>query len=197
MTFGNLLALRQERLQRLLAYSSISHVGYLLAGLWAWMRLGSNPAGASALYLYLAVYLFMNTGAFLFLGLTGIKDYAHLKGFARRSPGLAAFFAIMVLSLAAVPPTGGFLIKFFVFWDILRAGGVWLAAAAALNSLVGLGYYFKLIRSLVLEEPASATAPVPAPLGLPARLVLWACCAGTVISGLVPGARIVIASWLG
>ena len=88
MTLGNLLALRQGNLQRLLAYSSIAHVGYLLAGVWAW---GADPSAGppATVYIYLAAYLFMNTGAFLFLKITGVSELRHLRGLAGRHPGPA------------------------------------------------------------------------------------------------------------
>lgn len=195
MTFGNLLALRQRSLQRLLAYSSMAHVGYLLAGVWAWLRLGASPEGAATVYLYLAAYLFMNTGAFLFVRLSGVRESSALSGLASRAPQAAGLFALMLVSLAAVPPTGGFLAKFYVLWDILRAGGVWLAVAVALNSVIALGYYFNMIRLMYFDEPRDARAPLPAQPAAAARLAAVACALATALLGLLPWARSWVAGW--
>ncbi|MBI4423634.1 MAG: NADH-quinone oxidoreductase subunit N [Elusimicrobia bacterium] len=191
MTLGNLLALRQTSLQRLLAYSSIAHVGYLLVGVWAWSasrRAGGPLPAPASVYVYAAAYLFMSTGAFVALRLGGLRTRAQLAGFAQRRPALAAFLALMLLSLASVPPTGGFLAKFFVLWDALKSGGGWLAAVAAANSVVGLGYYFALIRDLYLQGPTLDTSPDPGPLPTRARLILAGCAAPTLLLGLWPGA---------
>ncbi|MBI4386252.1 MAG: NADH-quinone oxidoreductase subunit N [Elusimicrobia bacterium] len=195
MTLGNLLALRQTNLQRLLAYSSLSHVGYLLAGVWAWFKSAGAPEQAASIYFYLLTYLFMSMGAFLFVKAAGVSRYDEIRGLSRRSPGLAAFFALMLLSLAGIPPTGGFLAKFFILWDVLRSGSVWLAVAIALNSLIGLGYYFSLIQAAVFDEPVEP-GPASPPITLPARLTLWACSLGTLILGLLPGVRTLLAACL-
>lgn len=187
MTLGNLLALRQTSLQRLLAYSSISHVGYLLMGVWAW-SIERPASGPAAVYVYAASYLFMSSGAFAALRLGGLTHRRQLAGFASRRPGLAAFLALMLLSLASVPPTAGFLAKFLVFWDALQSGGFWLAAIAAANSVVGLGYYFALIRELYLGAPGESTASDPGPLTLRGKALAFACAAPTLLLGVWPGA---------
>lgn len=199
MTVGNLLALRQTSLQRLLAYSSVAHVGYLLLGVWAWNALrpinGGGPASASV-FVYMAATLFMSTGAFLALRLGGLRERKQLAGLASRRPWLAAFLTLMLLSLASIPPTGGFLAKFLVFWDAIKAGGVWLAAIAAANSVVGLGYYFALIRDLYLSEPGPDTAKDYAPLEWGPKALVLACAAPTLVLGLWPGAWQLAVSWL-
>ena len=199
MTAGNLMALRQTSLQRLLAYSSVAHVGYLLLGVWAWNELrplaGGGPASASV-FVYAAAYLFMSTGAFLALRLGGLRERKQLAGFATRRPSLAAFLTLMLLSLASIPPTGGFLAKFLVFWDAIKAGGVWLAAIAAANSIVGLAYYFSLIRDLYLSEPGPETAIDPGPLPWVPRALVFACAAPTLVLGLWPGALQLATQWL-
>lgn len=184
--FANLMALRQNRLARLLAYSSVSHVAFLLAAASAALR---GPAGPfSTAYVYLSVYLFMSTGAFLFLRLSGARTREQLKGLASRAPGLCAFFALMLLSLAGVPPTAGFLVKLLVFLDLARAGQTALAVVLALNSLIGLGYYLRLIRDAFLEPAGPGTAAAPeAPRALE-RLVLAACAAGVLAAGAFPRA---------
>ena len=204
MTLGNLLALRQTSLQRLLAYSSVAHAGYLLMGVSAWSQLGARPEAASSVYFYLAAYLAMNTGAFAVLKLSGLRTVAELRGFARREPVLAAFLALMLVSLGGLPPTAGFLAKLFVFWDAVKAGEIGLVLVAGVNSLIGLAYYFRLIRAAYLEDPWEEGAPpvhLPLPeqdapdLGedaalpsIPGRAVLWACGAATLLLGVCPWA---------
>ncbi|MBI4346598.1 MAG: NADH-quinone oxidoreductase subunit N [Elusimicrobia bacterium] len=199
MTVGNVLALRQTSLQRLLAYSSIAHVGYLLLGVWAWNELrpaaGGGPASPSV-FVYAAAYLFMSTGAFLALRLGGLTDRRQLAGFAARRPSLAAFLALMLLSLASIPPTGGFLAKLLVFWDAIKAGGAWLAVVAAANSIVGLAYYFALIRDLYLSPAGAETAKDPGPIPLVGGTLALACAIPTFILGLWPGAWELAARWL-
>lgn len=196
MTYGTLLALRQERLQRLIAYSSIAHAGLLLAAVWAWLRLGAGDRASATLWYYLAAYLFMNTGAFLFVRMSGIADLRGLRGCAARAPVASAFFTLMLLSLAGMPPTSGFLAKFYVLWDLLRAGGGWLAAVAALNSAVALGYYLRLVKDMVLEEAAPDPAPAAVGNAWPARCAAVACSAVTVLLGVDPAARGWLAGWI-
>ncbi|MFA6029021.1 MAG: NADH-quinone oxidoreductase subunit N [Elusimicrobiota bacterium] len=196
MTFANLIALRQSDVRRLLAYSSVSHVGYLTAAVWAWQTGGMPGDALATVYFYLFAYLFMNTGAFLFLRLCGIRELEELRGFGSRAPLLAGVFALMVFSLAALPPTTGFLAKFFVVWDLLKAGGTGLAVAVVVNSLVGAGYYLNLIRLMTLEPAGPRTAPAPGRTAPAAALVLLACAAFTAGFGLVPGLREWLAAFL-
>lgn len=196
MLFGNLLALKQKSLQRLLAYSSLAHAGVLLAGVWAWKQADFFPDNAAGVLLYLTAYLFMNIGAFLSVRLSGASEIKDLAGLGSRSPLTAGFFILMLLSLGGIPPTGGFLAKFFIIWDVLRADGVWLAGAVVLNSLLALGYYFRLIRSIALE-PGGAQAKPGAGLSLSTLLVMAACALLTLGLGLLPWVRGWMASLLG
>ncbi len=195
MFFGNLLALRQKNLQRLLAYSSIAHAGTLLAGVWAWRQADFFPENGATLLVYLTAYLFMNTGAFLALRLSGASEVGDLAGLGARSPLAGGFFILMLLSLGGVPPTGGFLAKFFIIWDLLRAGGVWLASAVVLNSLLALGYYFRLVRCIALE-PAAPEAKASGGFSFGALLVMAACAGVTLFLGLLPWVRGWMASLL-
>lgn len=186
---GNVMALRQKDLQRLLAWSSVAHAGYLLAALWAWRRLGGTPAAAATVTLYLALYLAASGGAFLVLKAAGTSRREDLPGLAARQPLAAFLLAVFLLSLGGVPPTGGFVAKFFVLWDLWRTGSPALAAAVALGSLLGLGYYAGLVRALAVD-PAPASAPAGAPcarLGLKAAVL--ACAAVSLVSGVLPGLR--------
>ncbi|MBI3297402.1 MAG: hypothetical protein HYZ75_04520 [Elusimicrobia bacterium] len=189
MTFGNLLALRQRDLQRLLAWSSVAHAGYLVAAIWAWRRLGGTPAAAATVYLYLALYLASSGGAFLALKAAGVRRRDDLAGLGQRAPLAATTLVVLLLALGGVPPTGGFLAKFFVLWDLWRAGAPGLAAAVALNSLIGLGYYVGLVKALALDPaPETPRGPGSCPRwGL--RAAVLACAAGVLLSGVMPGLR--------
>ena len=153
MTLGNLAALRQTSLKRMLAYSSIAHAGYILVGLAT-----GTPAGASAALFYLISYAFMNIGAFgvvMLLEKEGEMDAVanRARGLAKRQPGLALVMAIFMLSLAGVPPLAGFFGKFFVFAAAVQGGMAWLAAIAMLNSAIGAYYYLRVHGQHVLCRP--------------------------------------------
>ncbi len=181
--YGALQALRQQNLARLLAYSSISHAGILILGVGAWAAQGADPAAAAPLFFYVLAYLFMSTGAFFFLEVSGLKDRAALRGYFRRHPAEAALFAVLLLSLAGMPPTGGFLAKFLIFWEAVKTQ-LWLPlAAGALAALVAVGYYMDLARAMILDEPKGG-APEPS-RGIDAT-VLWICAAASAVLGLAP-----------
>lgn len=180
---GAVMALRQESLARLLAYSSVSHAGLLILGVGAWTARGLAPDAAAALLFYLAAYAFMSNGAFAFLRASGCRTRAQLAGQARRSPWLAAAFSALLFSLAGIPPTGGFFAKLLVFWQAVQAGLLTAAGLAALSTLASLGIYLGLVRLMWFEEPAG---PAPQP-GRGAGLVA-ALAAGAVLLGLAPWA---------
>ena len=163
-----------------------AHRWLSLAALWAWRRLGGAPAAAATVALYLLLYVAASAGAFLSLKAAGAARREDLPGLAARSPLAAGLLTLFLLSLGGLPPTGGFVAKFFVLWDLWRAGSPALAAAVAAASLVGLGYYLSLVRALV--DPARAAAPAPAPRwGLGAAVA--ACALLTLASGVMPGLR--------
>lgn len=180
---GAVMALRQERLARLLAYSSVAHAGLLILGVGAWAARGYAPEGASALLFYLAAYAFMSNGAFAFLRSSGLVLRAQLAGYARRSPALAAAFAVLLFSLAGIPPTGGFFAKLLVLWQAVQAGQLGPAGWAALSALVSLAVYLGLVRSMYFDEPVG---DVPAP-GRGVGLVV-ALAAAAALLGLAPWA---------
>jgi NADH-quinone oxidoreductase subunit N len=170
MTLGNVAALLQTNLKRLLAYSSIAHAGYILMG-----AVVLSGEGIQAMVAYVVVYLFMNLGAFLVLiavhnasGSFDIKDYA---GIWRRSPLLTILMGIFLFSLMGIPPFSGFLAKWYVFAAVIRADLGWLAVAGALNSAVGAFYYIKILKTMFLEgddvpEPSSPLRLHPMHAGL-------------------------------
>ncbi len=159
MTLGNLSALHQTNLKRLLAYSSISHAGYALMGLSA-----ASLLGVQSVMIYLLVYLVMNVGAFLAVILiaqaTGSETVADCNGLAKRHPLLAVSFAVFLFSLTGIPPLAGFTGKWYLFVAVLDHyagdGGTWyvaLAVVAALNTAVSLFYYIRIVRAMFIEEP--------------------------------------------
>jgi len=185
MTVGNVVALAQSNLKRMLAYSSIAHVGYMLVGLAAGPELGS----AAVLY-YLLVYSFATVGAFgviLLLERDGAEavDLAGYGGLAARHPVLALVLTVCLLSLIGLPPTAGFVGKFYLFGAAIRGGLVWLAVIAVLNSVAAAYYYLRLIVYMYMREPEGEglrLALTPA-AGLALALSVWA----TVHLGILPG----------
>ncbi len=148
MVAGNLIALPQTNLKRLLAYSSISHAGYMLLGLVAFSR-----AGIGALLYYIVLYLFANVGIFAGISaLGGAEDIASFKGMWKRSPFMAASLLVCLLSLAGIPPAAGFLGKFYLLAAVARQGKLWLAALALVMSVVSISYYVSVIKALVMEK---------------------------------------------
>jgi NADH-quinone oxidoreductase subunit N len=150
MTVGNVAALTQTNMKRLLAYSSIAHAGYLLMGIVA---LSQN--GARALLVYLAAYLVMNLGAFLVVTLVhlheGSFDLRDYPGLYRRAPLLTVAMAFFLLSLVGIPPFVGFLGKLYVFGAIIEQGYGWYAVVGAANAALAVYYYFRVIKVMVID----------------------------------------------
>jgi NADH-quinone oxidoreductase subunit N len=183
MTLGNVVAVVQSNVKRLLAYSTIGQVGYLLIGLSVNTRLGLE-----GLLVYLVAYLFMNLGAFACV--VAVCDATHdesleaFRGLARRSPALALCCALFLLSLAGIPPLVGFIGKFLLFGSAIEADRWILAVAGVINSTIALYYYVNIIRQMYLEEPASSASLRPS---LAIRLAVGVCGAATIGLGLFPG----------
>jgi NADH-quinone oxidoreductase subunit N len=161
MTIGNLAALRQTSLKRLLAYSSIAHAGYVLIGIAC-----MSEGGFSAAMYYLAAYYFMNLGAFGFVlyfeGATGAETVDALKGMGWRTPVLSIAMVVFLLSLTGLPPTVGFYGKYLLFVEGWEAGLGWLLVIAALNTVFSLFYYFRIAKALFLSGPSErSAAPQP------------------------------------
>ncbi len=156
--YGNLGAIPQGNIKRLLGYSSIGHAGYLLIGLAAF-----HGAGKEALLYYLLAYLF-STGA-AFLVIVAVSDHlgdniSDYSGLARRSPLLAATMLLALLSLAGVPPLAGFFAKFYVLWAAVRSGLLWLAVIGIVNVVTALYYYLRIVKAMYLDKPLDAL-PIP------------------------------------
>jgi NADH-quinone oxidoreductase subunit N len=151
MTLGNVAALRQDNMKRLLAYSSIAHAGYILMGVVV-----LTSQGLQAVLIYLITYLFMNLGAFLIVieifnhtGSFDIKDY---RGFYRRSPFLTISMTVFMLSLMGIPPFAGFFGKLYVFGAAVNKDMAWFAVIGALNSVVAVYYYARVIKAMIIES---------------------------------------------
>jgi NADH-quinone oxidoreductase subunit N len=193
---GAVTALRQERLQRLLAYSSISHAGLLILGVGAWAAQGALPGGAGAIFFYLAAYVFMSNGSFAFLRVSGITTRTQLRGYGATQPVKAALFSALLLALAGIPPTAGFLAKFLIFWEAVKAGLYVPAAGCGLAALVGLGYYLGLVSDMFFVE-AGASEAAPPVIAKAGASVVWACAVPAAVLGLAPWLIGGLAGWLG
>ena len=184
MTVGNLVAIAQRNIKRMLAYSSIAHAGYILVGLAA-----ANKDGISSAMFYLLVYCVMNIGAFgvVILARTEdgeslmISDYAGL-GF--KKPLLALFMTIMLLSLAGFPPTAGFVGKFYIFRSAVESGQIWLVIIGAINTAIAAFYYLRVVVAMYMREPEAELDFLAYPRLLIVALTLAAI--GVVLIGILP-----------
>ena len=184
MTLGNVAALVQDNVKRLLAYSSIAHAGYILVAFAARPELG-----APAVMFYTAAYAAMNVGAFAVVShfanagerYVSLTDYA---GLGRKSPILAGALGIFLISLIGIPITGGFFAKFYVFSASLQSGLVWLTIIGVINSAIGAYYYLRLIVVMYMRDPQEdiPLRPVSYPLGLAIGITL----AATIYLGVLP-----------
>lgn len=184
MTIGNLTALRQDNIKRMLAYSSIAHAGYALVGFVA-----ANATGTSGILFYMLSYAFMNIGAFAVIVLVGkqgepngtVMDFA---GLAQKRPLLAAAMTLFLFSLAGMPPTAGFIGKFYLFSGAVQEGYIWLAIIGVLNSAASVYYYLRVMVYMYFKpgdqefDWVSVSAPV--------ALALVISAAGSLIPGIVP-----------
>jgi NADH-quinone oxidoreductase subunit N len=189
MTVGNLAALAQTNLKRMLAYSSIAHVGYILIGLVASVG-GSSDRAISGVMFYLLAYTFMNIGAFgilVFLSREGMPndDLDDFAGLSRRAPGAALAMLIFLFSLAGIPPTAGFAAKLSIFYAAIDGGYYTLVIIGVLNSAVAAYYYLRVVMIMYMREPEGA---LPEATTSP---LLWAGIAlallGTILLGVLPG----------
>lgn len=185
MTIGNIIALRQENVKRMLAYSSIAHAGYILIG-----AIANNENGHAGILFYLLSYTFMNIGAFGVVALLAKpeQEYVNIseyRGLAYRRPFAALAMAIFMFSLSGIPPTAGFLAKFYVFSGAVQAGYIWLVIFGVINSMISLYYYLGIVVAMFMQEPEGEKAPVTP---LPAVVIaLGIAVFATLNLGLFPG----------
>jgi proton-translocating NADH-quinone oxidoreductase chain N len=156
MTLGNLTAIRQTNIKRMLAYSSIAQAGYILVGI---VSIVPFTVGIHGVLLYLMAYLFTNAGVFIaviaFSHVTNSDEISDYAGLVRRAPALAAVMVIFFMSLAGLPPTAGFVGKLFVFGAAVQAGYYYLAIIGVLNSVISVVYYFNVVRQMFFLPPPS------------------------------------------
>jgi len=160
MTLGNLLALTQKNIKRMLAYSSIAHDGYILMGVLTVAELG-----ITSVIVYLGIYLVTNLAAFgvvvVFFRVVGSDEIAAYAGLSRRAPALALAMLVALLSLAGMPPLGGFVAKIWVFAAALESGWLWLVVIGILNSIIGLYYYLRVLNVIYHYRSESESQPLP------------------------------------
>jgi len=185
---GNLAALLQENIKRMLAYSSIAHAGYLMVGMVA-ARHSEGDMGTSSILYYLLAYTFMNLGAFLVVVLYGrrgednlnVGDYA---GMGYRYPALGATMAIFMFSLAGIPPTAGFAGKFYLFASAVKGGFLDLAIIGMINSVISVYYYLRVTVMIYMREPVAGTSRIQFPRT--AALATTLAALATLILGIFP-----------
>lgn len=184
MTVGNIIALMQDDVKRLLAYSSIAHAGYILVGVVA-----NNELTTPGVVFYLLVYLFMNLGAFAVAEVVGGKNerrtnIEHFYGLGYRQPLLGLVMGVCMFSLAGFPPTAGFMGKFYLFSSAMQSGFVWLVIFGVLNSLLSVYYYLRVVIAMYMRKPAEEQAMAPV---LPAvGVVLLFTVLGVLYLGIFP-----------
>lgn len=183
MIIGNLLAMPQRNVKRLLAYSSIAQAGYLLTGVIA-----ANQAGVKGVLFYAMLYVFANVGAFCVVVVihnsTGSDDMEAYEGLAQRSPFLAAVMTVSLLSMAGIPPLAGFTGKFYLFSAVVEQGFLWLALLGFVMSMISVYYYLLVAKAMYLEDNANPQPLlVSQPLGLAAIVSLVL----TIFFGIYPG----------
>ena len=186
MFVGNLAALQQTNIKRMLAYSSIAHAGYVLVAVTA-----HSANGSSAAMFYLAAYAFTNIGAFAVVTYFARKGEEFVKidqmaGLGLRQPALAALLTVFLLSLIGVPLTGGFFGKFYIFKAALDSNLIWLTILGLLNSAIAAYYYLRILVVMYMKDPAGPVNDLP-PAGLSMQIALAATALGTLVLGIFPG----------
>jgi NADH-quinone oxidoreductase subunit N len=186
MTLGNLVALTQTNLKRMLAYSSIAHTGYILVGLLAGAQ---SEQGYAPVVMYLVAYSIMNLGAFVILSVLGSRDDSGLNlqdmaGLSRRHPWIAFAMAIFLFSMAGIPPTAGFAAKYLLFYSAIQAHEVWLVVIAVLCSAVSVYYYFRVLVYMYMRDPVGS--PSGSRVSVWATLSVAAMVAMTLQIGVLP-----------
>ena len=181
MVAGNVMAIVQDDVKRMLAYSSIAQVGYMLVGVVA-----ADAAGMKALLFYLALYAFANIGAFAVLTAVeaqrGKPDMANVAGLSKAAPVLAAVMTISLLSMAGIPPTAGFAGKLYLFTAVVDQGGLWLAFVGFVMSMISVYYYLIVVKAMYLGEGPKAPVKVSGAL----RACVLVSVALTLVLGVYP-----------
>ncbi len=188
MTLGNILAIPQTNIKRMLGYSSIAQAGYLMVGL---ATMGMSPAtdvlGRSGILFFLASYAVTNLGAFIAIIAISNKIDSDLiqdfSGMGKRAPVLAATLTLCLISLIGMPPAAGFMAKFYIFSGAVQHGLLWLVIVAVINSVISAYYYLRVAKVMWFGEPA-AEEKVPSSGAL--RFALGLSCLGVMVLGIIP-----------
>src|SRR6185503_11593340 len=185
MIIGNLFALRQQNMKRFLAFSSIAQVGFILIGIT-----GQSAEGSASVIFFVLIYIFSNLAAFgvinLISAVTGRENVDDYKGFYKTNKGLAWVLAIALFSLGGIPPTAGFFGKFFLLLAGAGKGNYLLITIAALNMVVSLYYYLRIIKAMFMDTNEDPIENVKA--GWSPKLAMIICIGGIIITGLASGA---------
>jgi NADH-quinone oxidoreductase subunit N len=199
MTLGNLVALWQTNMKRMLAYSSIAHAGYMLMAVAV-----LDNTGVAAVLIYFFMYMIMNLGAFLVVQLVADKldseSIDTYNGLGYRSPLIGVAFTVFLISLTGLPPTAGFIGKLYVFSSVVNAGYLWLAVIGVLNSVISLYYYVRVIRNMYLRDIESTQPKLsfaPSALALVLLLAIPTLILGLYFSPVIDWANASIAIFTG
>lgn len=203
VALGNLVAIVQTNVKRMLAYSSIAHAGYALVGVvvagWVGTEANVSSRGVSSLMLYLAIYSFMTLGAFAMVamlrkgGLEG-EEIEDFTGLAKRHKGGAFLMLVFMISLAGIPPTAGFIGKFYLFMAAVNAGLAWLAIFGLIFAAISAFYYLRIVMVMYMREPSPEQERNTRLVLSPQVSVVLACAvAGVVLLGIFPGPLVSIA----
>ncbi|MFP8487846.1 NADH-quinone oxidoreductase subunit N [Gracilimonas sp. Q87] len=181
MIVGNLTALKQDNIKRMLAYSSIAHAGYLLMGV---VMLAEE--GIASIMIYLFIYIFMNLGAFyvamLFSNKLETESIEQYKGLGFRAPLESVGMTIFLIALTGIPPTGGFVAKLYIFGAAVSGGWFWLVAIAGITTVISLFYYIRVVRNLFFYRPSKETSPISFSIG--AKVFLFVLLIPTILLGI-------------
>jgi NADH-quinone oxidoreductase subunit N len=181
---GNIFAVRQENIKRFLAFSSIAQVGFILVGISS----GTQAGEASMIY-FLLIYLFSNLGAFgvvnVVSSMSGKENISDYKGFYKTNPALSWFLTISIFSLAGVPPTAGFFGKLFLLTSGASTGNYLLVGYAAINMIVSMYYYLRIVKAIFMDENAMPIANIKA--GIIPGIAIAICVIGILVTGFAGG----------
>ena len=191
MLYGNIVALSQSNLKRLLAYSSIASAGYIMVGITS-----MSDLSIKGIAFYLLAYVFMQLGAFIVVSVfenstPDGKDFRNVtfdeyKGLAKRSPVLAIALTVFLLSLAGIPPFAGFWGKYYIFYAAIKSDLIWLSVIAILLSVISVYYYLKVIVYMWFKEPEGETSGEAVPVKALSYAAIMVSLAGTLLFGLYP-----------
>jgi len=178
MAVGNLFALLQNNIKRMLAYSSIAHAGYITIGLIAGTQTGFN-----AVVVYMFIYTLMNIGAFAMVIAFNEENIENYKGLHKFHPALALAMLIFMFSLTGVPPTAGFIVKFNIFLQAVKAGFTGLVIIAVILTVVSAYYYLRIVMYMYMKEPVETPKSL---ISLELKIAIFLCAFGTLILGVIP-----------